>query len=242
MPDLHRFYFPNQLKENSTIVLDEASAKHIWQVLRMEAGGKVSITNGKGSTATGTIQVAERHSCEVLLTDVVFEPRKKHILHLCVAFTKNNSRNEWLLEKAAELGVTSITPVMAVRSEKVHFRQDRWEKILNSALLQSQQHYLPELSEPLQLAEVLKKYCNIDHRFIAHCIPDQERQPLSALLQPGTETVIIIGPEGDFRFDEVSLSISYGFKPVSLGTQRLRTETAAMSVCAHFNLINDGKE
>lgn len=242
MPDLHRFYYPEQLKENSTIVLDEASAKHIWQVLRMEADDKVSITNGKGGTAIGIIKVAERHNCEVLLTDVTFSPRKKHLLHLCVAFTKNNSRNEWLLEKAAELGVTSITPVMAVRSEKVHFRQERWEKILTSALLQSQQNYMPELADTTPLADVLKKYCNVEHRFVAHCISDKERQPFAEMLKPCSETVILIGPEGDFRFDEVSLCVSYGYKPVSLGSQRLRTETAAISVCAHFNMINDGKD
>jgi 16S rRNA (uracil1498-N3)-methyltransferase len=242
MPELHRFYFSGELKNNSTIELDDASAKHIWQVLRMDSGDKICVTDGRGHTATGIIQVAERHSCEVRLGEVNFFPEKKHKLHLCVAFTKNNSRNEWLLEKAAEFGVTSITPLMAVRSEKVHFREDRWEKLLISALLQSQQHYMPILNEISPLADVLKKYCQVPDRFVGHCIGDKERTPLSGLLKPSSEIVILIGPEGDFRFDEVSLCVSYGYKPVSLGEQRLRTETAAIAVCAHYNMINDGKE
>ena len=242
MPELYRFYYPGQLKQNSTVVLDDASAKHIWQVLRMETGDKINIVDGKGNTSTAIIQVAERHSCEVLLKEVTFSPRAKHLLHLCVAFTKNNSRNEWLLEKATELGAASIIPVMALRSEKVHFRQERWEKLLISALLQSQQHYMPELTDLMPLADVLKKYTNVENRFVAHCIPDKERVSFSEMLKPSTEIVILIGPEGDFRVDEVSLCVSYGYKPVSLGSQRLRTETAAISVCAHFNMVNDGKD
>ena len=242
MPNLHRFYYNGQLTENGLATLDESSAKHIWQVLRMEADDKIRITDGRGNTAVGLIRIAERHKCEVTLTQVTFSPHKKHLLHLCVAFTKNNSRNEWLLEKATELGVASITPIMAARSEKVHFRHERWEKLLTSALLQSQQEYLPELSDIMPLGDVLKKFSNIEHRFVAHCIADKERSTYAEMLKPCSETVILIGPEGDFRFDEVSLCISYGFKPVSLGNNRLRTETAAIAACAHFNMINDGKE
>ena len=242
MPNLHRFYYSGQLTENGVVSLDESSAKHIWQVLRMEPDDKITVTDGKGNTAVGVIRVAERHKCDVQLQEVVFSPHKKHLLHLCVAFTKNNSRNEWLLEKATELGVATITPIFAARSEKVHFRHERWEKLLTSALLQSQQDYLPELSDIMQLPDVLKKFCTIEHRFVAHCIADKERSTFSELLKPCSETVILIGPEGDFRFDEVSLCISYGFKPVSLGNQRLRTETAAIAACAYFNMINDGKE
>jgi 16S rRNA (uracil1498-N3)-methyltransferase len=94
----------------------------------------------------------------------------------------------------------------------------------------------------MPLAEVLKKFSHIENRFVAHCIPEAPRRPFTEMLKPGVESVILIGPEGDFRFDEVSLCTSYGFKPVTLGNQRLRTETAALAVCAYYNLINDGKE
>lgn len=242
MPNLHRFFSPGPLFKNTVVSLDETAAKHIWQVLRMDTGDKLQITDGKGNLATGVLKTAEKHKCDVLLEEVTFTPRKPNVLHLCVAFTKNNSRNEWLLEKAAELGVASITPVNAVRSEKVHFRDERWDRLLTSALLQSQQPYVPELNDVMPLADVLKKYCHIEHRFVAHCIQDAPRKPFTELLNPGVETVILIGPEGDFRSDEVSLCTSYGFRPVTLGNQRLRTETAALAVCAYFNLLNDGKE
>lgn len=241
MPNLSQFYFNGQLIENETITLDAASAKHIWQVLRMEAGDDLMVTDGKGSVAHCTIVMAEKHKCDVVVRSVTFVPRSKYQLHLCVAFTKNNSRNEWLLEKATELGVCSITPIAAARSEKVHFRDERWEKLLVSALLQSQQAYLPEFADITPISEVVKKFSNMEQKFIAHCISEQPRQPLSEMLKPCSETVILIGPEGDFRFDEVSLCMSNGFKAVTLGEQRLRTETAAMAVCAYFNMINDGK-
>lgn len=242
MPNLYRFYFNGKLKENEVITLDESSAKHIWQVLRMEPGDELIITDGRGNSAVGSIRTAERHKCDVLLQQVIFSAHKQHNLHLCVAFTKNNSRNEWLLEKATELGVCTITPISAARSEKVHFRHERWEKLLTSALLQSQQDYLPDLNDIMPLADVLKKFAHVEHKFVAHCISEQPRTPFAEMLKPCTETVILIGPEGDFRFDEVSLCMASGFKPVTLGNQRLRTETAAIAACAHFNMINDGKD
>ena len=242
MSNLSQFYFNGKLIENDTITLDAASAKHIWQVLRMEAGDNLKVTDGKGTVATGTITMAEKHRCDVVLREIELHAPAKHKLHLCVAFTKNNSRNEWLLEKAAELGVSSIIPLAAARSEKVHFRDERWEKLLVSALLQSQQAYLPDFADVTTLPEVIRKFANVPQRFIAHCISEHARQPLSEMLKPSTETVILIGPEGDFRYDEVSLCTTAGFVPVTLGNQRLRTETAAIAACAYFNMVNDGKE
>ncbi|NDC41976.1 MAG: 16S rRNA (uracil(1498)-N(3))-methyltransferase [Chitinophagia bacterium] len=241
MPELHRFHYNGNLKEHEVITLDEASAKHIWQVLRMEDDQPIIVTDGRGHEAIGHVKAAGRYSCDVEVKQVRYYERTAVGLHLCVAFTKNNSRNEWLLEKATELGVSSITPLHSARSEKVHFRTDRWDKLLVSALLQSQQRHLPDLSDITNLPDALKKYVNIPNRFVAHCVPDKERFPLSDVLKPGSESVILIGPEGDFRADEVSLCTSYGYKPVSLGSQRLRTETAAVAVCSYFNLVNDGK-
>ncbi len=242
MSNLHRFYHNAALVEHETITLDDASAKHVWQVLRMEAGDRIEITDGLGNLAIAVLSIAEKHRCEARIETVKYIPRPKHALHLCVAFTKNNSRNEWLLEKATELGATSITPMASVRSEKVHFRHDRWEKLLISAMLQSKQTHLPKVSETTPLTTLLKKYADVPHKYIAHCISETPRTPIVSLMQPSTEMVVLIGPEGDFRFDEVSVCMETGFKPVSLGNTRLRTETAAIAVCAHYNLINDGKE
>jgi len=241
MTQLPRFFYNGTLSGNSSISLDEATAKHIWQVLRMQADDKVAITDGKGTIAEGKIHTAERHKCDVSLEKVSFHERGETVLHLCVSFTKNNSRNEWLLEKATELGVGTIIPISTKRSEKTYFRHDRWQKILTSAILQSQQYYLPQLSDIMPLKNILKEYKDVPQKLIAHCIDDKNRQPLSKMLKPAAETILLIGPEGDFTQEEVNLCIEHGFQPVSLGAQRLRTETAAITASAYFNVINDGK-
>ena len=241
MTQLSRFFYNGTLTEGSTVSLDEATAKHIWQVLRMQADDKIMLTDGKGTIAEGTIHTAERHKCNVSIQKVTFHARAEAVLHLCVCFTKNNSRNEWLLEKATELGVGSIVIMSSDRSEKTHFRQDRWEKILTSAILQSQQSYLPQLTDVLPLKTILKQYKDVPQKFIAHCIDDKDKLSLSKVLKPGTETILLIGPEGDFTKEEVNLCIEHKFIPVSLGAHRLRTETAAITASAFFNVINDGQ-
>src|ERR1700748_1161271 len=141
MSQLPRFFYSAPMTEKSTVSLDADTAKHIWQVLRMQAEDQIILTDGNGTIAKGRIHTAERHKCNVAIENVIVHPRQGQILHLCVAVTKNNSRNEWLLEKATELGVASIIPVETARSEKTHVRYDRWQKILQSAILQSKQHY-----------------------------------------------------------------------------------------------------
>ena len=165
-------------------------------------------------------------------------PRSGKVLHLCVAFTKNNSRNEWLLEKATELGVGSIIPMSTTRSEKTHVRVDRWDKILQSAILQSQQNYLPNLAKVTPLPQVIKQYADIPQKFVAHCM-DSKRSSIAEMLKPEGDAILLIGPEGDFTQDEVNLCIGSGFVPVSLGKQRLRTETAAIAAAAYFNVMSD---
>lgn len=237
MHQIPRFFYNGLLADNATVTLDGDSAKHIWQVLRMDPGDKITLTDGKGIAALGIVQVSERHKCNVAVQQVAFHERQGKILHLCVAFTKNNGRNEWLLEKATELGVASIIPIMTSRCEKIHIRHDRWQKILQSSILQSQQDYLPLLSEILPLEDVMKAYSKTAQKFIAHCIAEEGKKPLSEMLKPTGETILLIGPEGDFTQNEVDLSVEHGFTPVSLGRQRLRTETAAIAAAAFFNLL-----
>jgi 16S rRNA (uracil1498-N3)-methyltransferase len=237
MGNLPRFFYPDAMSENSIVTLDAATAKHIWQVLRMKEDDDILLTDGKGTLSEGQIHIAEKHKCTVSIKKVEFFPRQGNILHLVVGFTKNNSRNEWLLEKATELGVGSITPISATRSERAHVRYDRWEKILQSAILQSQQHYLPELSNTMELHNVIKQFSNVPQKLIAHCISEQQRSSLSEMLKTGKETVLLIGPEGDFTPDEVNLCMENGFQPVSLGPHRLRTETAAIAAAACFNIM-----
>jgi 16S rRNA (uracil1498-N3)-methyltransferase len=241
MPQLPSFFYDGPLAENTTVSLDADTAKHIWQVLRMEADDRIILTDGNGTAAEGSIHIAERHKCNVTVGKVSFHKRSGNILHLAVAFTKNNSRNEWLLEKATELGVGTIIPIIAAHSERAHVRNDRWHKILQSAILQSQQYYLPVLTEIMSLQKMLQTYKGIPQKLVAHCIADERKRPLPEMLKPSTETILLIGPEGDFTKDEVNLCIDHGFAPVSLGIQRLRTETAAITAAAYFNVIFDGK-
>ncbi len=239
MTQLPLFFFDGPLTVNTDITLDADTARHIWQVLRMDAGDKLLLTDGKGILATGTVNTSERQTCRVTITKAELQSQSGVRLHLCVAFTKNNSRNEWLLEKAAELGVTSIIPLIVSRSEKIHIRADRWQKILQSAILQSQQYYMPHLAEPTKLEVAIGMLKDKEHKLIAHCIHGQTKTPLSKMLNPAGETVILIGPEGDFTPNEVTLCVARGFKPVSLGNHRLRTETAAITAAAFFNVMND---
>lgn len=241
MSQLPRFFYNGSLAENSIVSLDADTAKHIWQVLRMQSDDKVLLTDGKGTVAEGSIHIAERHKCNVSVEKVAFHPRQGKILHLAVGFTKNNSRNEWLLEKATELGVGSIIPISTARSEKAHVRHDRWQKILQSAILQSQQNYLPLLSDIIPLEKLLKDYANMPQKLIAHCIPGKERRPLPEMLITSRESILLIGPEGDFTEDEVNLCVENGYKQVSLGAHRLRTETAAIAAAAYFNVIYDSE-
>jgi 16S rRNA (uracil1498-N3)-methyltransferase len=238
MAELHRFFYPGTLAAKSVVTLEADTAKHIWQVLRMDEGDKLMLTDGKGTIANGEIQFAERHKCNVKVLDTSFQERNGKRFHLCVGFTKNNARNEWLLEKATELGVASITPISSARFQKTHIRFDRWEKILQSAILQSQQSYLPVLSQLTTLQEVQQKFIDIPQKFIAHCMEDEAKTPLQELLKSAEDVAMLIGPEGDFTADEVTLCLKHGYRPVSLGKQRLRTETAAITAAAIFNLIS----
>jgi 16S rRNA (uracil1498-N3)-methyltransferase len=235
---LAQFYYKGELKAGGEIWLDEDTVRHVLQVLRMQAGERIQLTNGEGFAGICVISKAEKKKCSVVIEEVDFHKQRATILHLCVAFTKNNSRNEWLLEKATELGVSSITPLMAGRSERERIRYERWNSILVSALLQSQQYYLPVLHEATPVKELLIKYSNVPQKLLGHCITGYERKPLAEMLKPALETVILIGPEGDFTEEEVNLCMENGYKGVSMGMQRLRTETAAMAGCAYFSLVN----
>ncbi len=219
-------------------LLKEDTARHIVQVLRMQPGELLHLTDGKGLFATARITATGKKRCEVKLTELDQVAAPQPGLHLAIAFTKNSSRNEWLLEKATEMGVTSIIPLMAHRSERIPAIKDRWRNILIAAILQSRQAWLPELAEPANPEQILQHFAAIPQKLLAHCIPGLTRLPLKEALLPGRATLILIGPEGDFTPEEVDLCTKAGCSGIGLGTTRLRTETAAMVATAYFNLIN----
>lgn len=234
------FFHDGDIISGSNISLNDDTARHVVQVLRMQPGDSFMLTNGKGLHAGVTIASASKKACTVEVHEVRTAERRHPLLHLGVAFTKNSSRNEWILEKATELGVATIIPLQSHRSEREKFRYDRWQNILVSAMLQSQQYYLPRLAEltpVLQLESIIQ---DAPQKLLAHCIDDVARESISIAMQKDKETLLLIGPEGDFTAEEVNNLTSKSFAGISMGTTRLRTETAAVTAVAFFNMLNHG--
>jgi 16S rRNA (uracil1498-N3)-methyltransferase len=232
------FYHSGSLPENTELELEEDTGRHIVQVLRMQTGEGLLLTDGKGTLATTSISKAEKKKCRVRIEKLEKQADREFKLHLAVAFTKNSSRNEWILEKATELGVSSIIPLISSRSEKEKFRFDRWQNILIAALIQSQQYYLPQLYNATSLKEILKIFNSTEQKLIGHCIDTETRLPLPEAMNKNKNTIMLIGPEGDFTNEEVKNFLGQGYTGVTMGRQRLRTETAAIAACAYFNLVN----
>lgn len=232
------FYHPLLDEKQKTITLDEPTSKHCIQVLRMQEGEQMMLTDGKGKKLLVTIIAADRKRCGVRPDHTEIIPARPYRFALGIAFTKNNSRNEWLLEKATEMGVEEIYPLICSRSEKEKFNADRLKGILVAAMLQSQQCYLPVLHEPVALKKMPGVTQEVPQRLIAHCLDTEDRVSLLTRMKAGNSTIALIGPEGDFTKEEITLCLEGGFAPVSLGANRLRTETAGLYVCTVFNALN----
>jgi 16S rRNA (uracil1498-N3)-methyltransferase len=211
----------------STIELDEDTSKHIVQVLRMQNGEQLQLTDGKGNIFTVAITDNNRKKCVVNILQTTSNKLQTTNITIAISLIKNNSRFEWFLEKATELGVSEIIPLICTRTEKTAFKAERMKSILVSAMLQSQQCWLPVLHEPVKFAAAVS-VTGYQQKFIAHCIVDAKRS-LPDLNNPSLASkIILIGPEGDFTQDEVGLALQHHFNAVSLGHTRLRTETAGI--------------
>lgn len=218
-------YFFVEGVEEKNIQLDEDTSKHVISVLRMQKGEEVLLTDGRGSKARAQIIDDNRKRCIVQLSSIDIEPERFFKVCIAISIIKNASRFEWFLEKATEIGVSEIIPLLCERTEKEKFRYERMKGILVSAMLQSQQTWLPRLHEPKLFADVVKNASG-EQKFIAHCLPEQKHQLSSVILHPSS--LILIGPEGDFTPKEISLALENNFVPVALGNTRLRTETAGI--------------
>lgn len=221
------FFFQSDLHlQPDVFILNEDSSKHIIQVLRMKNGEMLQLTDGSGLTVIAEIVDDHKKKCTVRKTKVQTIPPVLKKISIAISPIKNNSRFEWFLEKSTEIGVTEIIPVICSRTEKQHFRHDRMNNILISAMLQSRQTYLPKLYEPKAFSSVISSNeCQL--KLIAHCNEDAGKQTLN-ISGNNSSVLILIGPEGDFTNEEVALATSNNFLPVSLGTNRLRTETAGV--------------
>ena len=223
------FYINEHDPSQKEIVLDEDTSRHVIQVLRMKEGEKLSLTDGKGNLITAEITHGHKKHCTVKIQAVSHELRAPRQITIAISLLKNTNRFEWFLEKATEIGVGEIIPLICERTEKQNFRFDRMKGICISAMLQSQQCWLPVLHEPIKYPEFIK-YVNQKtevKKFIAHCDDQTGRQSLSTF-QPLNHSTVLIGPEGDFTKQEIELALQNDFTPVSLGETRLRSETAGI--------------
>jgi 16S rRNA (uracil1498-N3)-methyltransferase len=230
------FYNPSLGRDSKELIFAAEESKHIAKVLRKKIGDIVQVTNGDGLLFSATLSVANPDQCLATITSVDKKLLPMHWLHVAVAPTKSSDRFEWFLEKATEIGIHEISPIICEHSERNTIKKDRCIRILESAMKQSKRAFLPKFNEPITLEEFL----NHEHpglRFIAHC-REGEKLELKRRVAPDKDITVLIGPEGDFSEAEVDLAYEKGFYPVSLGEARLRTETAAVVACATVNLIN----
>lgn len=213
--------------ENGLVRLDEEESRHLVTVLRRGVGDKLELTDGKGCFYEAElVEVQKKYVLARVLKQTEAATGRAQKIHLAIAPTKQTERMEWLLEKATEIGVDEITPLICRRSERDSLRLDRLEKILVSAMKQSLRAWLPRLNPPTRFPDFVRQSAE-PSRFIAWCA--QHPLPhLKSLLQPGQDCVMAIGPEGDFHPEEVEAALRAGFQEVSLGTARLRTETAGL--------------
>ena len=222
------FFYTLGILQNE-IQLDEDTSKHVIQVLRMQKGDKLLLTDGKGSKAEAEIMDDNRKRCTVKVVSVTKEEEKQKKVAIAISLTKNASRFEWFLEKATEIGVSEVIPLICERTEKEKFRFERMQGILISAMLQSQQSWMPVLHQPRDFYDIINTN-QFNQKFIAHCLPEKKEQLSEVNSPPITQPsrLILIGPEGDFTPKEIEAALSHGFIAVALGETRLRTETAGM--------------
>lgn len=231
---MHLFFTPDI--ETNAMLPDEEAA-HAVRVLRLQPGDRITLTDGKGCFYDAEISTATNKKCLVnILNKTEQKPYWKGYIHLAMAPTKNIDRTEWFAEKATEIGIDEISLLKCRYSERKVVKEERIEKILVSAMKQSLKARLPKLN-PLQDFEKFICQPFSGQKFIAHCYPG-EKLLLKEVVQPGEPCLVLIGPEGDFSEEEVKLAEERGFKAISLGESRLRTETAALVATHIMNLIN----
>ena len=227
------FYIDHYTDTKSLITLNEVNSKHIVQVLRMQNDETIHLTDGLGNLLKAVIRDNHKKHCVVEVMTVDFFPQTSKV-NIAIALIKNNSRFEWFLEKATEIGIANIFPVITQRTEKVNFKFERLQTILVSAMLQSQQTWLPVLHTPVSFNQFIQSSDFKNHdKLIAHCASGVKH----AVLPSAAEKLMLIGPEGDFTDDEIATALNHTFQPVTLGNTRLRTETAAVVATVLLNQL-----
>ncbi len=232
------FYNPFINIDLKTLYFNKEESRHIVKVLRKTVGDQVHITDGRGKLFTVELLQAYDKKCLVEIKSWIDKPKAwNYYLHVAIAPTKMNDRFEWFLEKATEIGIDEVTPIICEHSERRQVKAERLEKVILSAMKQSLKFQLPILNEPIKFKDfVSKKDWNMG--LIAHC-EDDVKNEIKSYFPMRQKIMILIGPEGDFSPSEIELAIEQGIKPVTLGENRLRTETAGVVACSNIALLNE---
>lgn len=233
------FYVPDLTGEN--IQLPDDEARHCVRVLRKVPGDAIQVTDGRGGYWNASVTETTKRECWVQLVDRLKDPMpRSYKLTMAIAPSKNTDRFEWFLEKATEIGIDRVVPILTIRTERPRLKTERMERILVSAMKQSGRAVMPVLDDLRPFEEVLQEFGSehSSQRFIATCFGDN-RPHLADAYEKGRNVVIFIGPEGDFTDDEVQQAVDAGFGKVSLGPARLRLETAGVTACHIVNLVNE---
>ncbi len=222
------FFYSEKLSQpGSLLTLDESASRHIGQVLRMKNGEALILTDGKGKKCRAVLREQTRNLITVCIEEEMMNlPPMQPAVTIAISLLKTTSRFEWFLEKATETGINTIVPLICERTERSHFRMERMKNILISAMLQSQQSWLPEISVPVSFKEWVVRAGGAN-KYIAHCLEVEKMNLRTVAAIPG-EKMICIGPEGDFTEAEIATALQHHFVPVTLGSTRLRTETAGL--------------
>jgi len=230
------FYVPNIT--GTEVILKETESKHAVRVLRLVVGNRIHLVDGKGGFYKVEITDANPKKCrlQIIQSEKGFGKRNFK-LHMAIAPTKNMDRFEWFLEKATEIGIDEITPIISEHSERKIIKPERPEKILVAAMKQSVKAYLPKFNSLTSFADFIQE-TKIQNKFIAHCNTGEKKHLKNAVV-PGGEVLVLIGPEGDFSEQEVAQARNLGIEEVTLGPSRLRTETAGVVACHIVNLANE---
>lgn len=228
-------FFTPDILSNPELPFEEG--QHCIKVLRKKEGDEIFLTDGKGCFYDAAIIQANPKHCIVNIINTIQQSKGWNFnLQIAFAPTKNIDRIEWFAEKATEIGIDRFSPLLCQHSERKEIKAQRIEKILISAMKQSQKALLPQLDDMISFSEFIRQEFD-GQKFIAHCY-SQEKSLLKDVYQKGKDALILIGPEGDFSEKEVEEALDKGFKPISLGESRLRTETAALVACHTMHLLN----
>ncbi|WP_395804142.1 16S rRNA (uracil(1498)-N(3))-methyltransferase [Daejeonella sp.] len=232
---MHIFYTPDI--NSNTLILSEEESKHCIKVLRLDAGSLLHLVDGIGGFYDAIIEDPHPKRTKLKIVKKIENfAKRNHYLHIAIAPTKNIERIEWFLEKATEIGIDEITPIICDRSERKELKTERLNKVITSAVKQSIKAFHPKLNEAIRFSDFISKNTNTQ-KFIAHCM-DEGKVTIKDQLIPKGNYLIIIGPEGDFTFQELEAAVNNNFIPISLGESRLRTETAALEACFEINFLN----